>query len=409
MADSAAVQNIALINALATLPKTLFGSNSTVETSGGTGTSTTTKQTLLSKDAVDALMKGLMEDERTGLARVASGARVPGMYNSTTQQLMINDLLARSAAEVAKASAPTTTTETRVETPKVQKTQQPGVLSGNAGLIGAGLLLGTEKGRKMIGLDGVMSDIAGPGTVLGGYSPAAVSAAGMSVGQNLASDVSFLGADWGAAAGAADTSGMFIAPALGEIETITGSVSELGAGTAAAAEGGFLSTPMWEGGMTGAEALPYLPAVGQLLSGDTEGAAITGGLTYAGTAIGGPIGGVIGSVLGSVLGGDDDCFITTAICLSSGKSDDCYELELLREFRDTWLKYNHPEDIIQYYKEAPIIVSKIAAMENAGRIWHDLNRDYIVPAVHAIEESAPELAYTIYKNLFLTAKEIANG
>ena len=32
------------------------------------------------------------------------------------------------------------------------------------------------------------------------------------------------------------------------------------------------------------------------------------------------------------------CFITSAVCLSSGKPDDCEELRVMRTFRDMWLR-----------------------------------------------------------------------
>ncbi|GHU54664.1 hypothetical protein FACS1894132_09650 [Clostridia bacterium] len=55
------------------------------------------------------------------------------------------------------------------------------------------------------------------------------------------------------------------------------------------------------------------------------------------------------------------CYITTAVCTSLEKPDDCYELTLLRNFRDTFLK-NQPDGetlIKPYYEDAPRIVDKI--------------------------------------------------
>jgi len=55
------------------------------------------------------------------------------------------------------------------------------------------------------------------------------------------------------------------------------------------------------------------------------------------------------------------CYITTAMCNYLGKKDDCYELTMLRGFRDNWLYYQiDGERLIQeYYKYAPIIVDRI--------------------------------------------------
>ncbi len=54
------------------------------------------------------------------------------------------------------------------------------------------------------------------------------------------------------------------------------------------------------------------------------------------------------------------CFITTAVCLSMGKADDCEELIAMRLFRDKWLQ-NQPDGaelIEDYYRTAPAIVEK---------------------------------------------------
>ena len=52
------------------------------------------------------------------------------------------------------------------------------------------------------------------------------------------------------------------------------------------------------------------------------------------------------------------CYITTAVCESLGKPDDCYELNLLRDYRDSYLmKQEDGEALVQrYYDIAPTIV-----------------------------------------------------
>ena len=44
------------------------------------------------------------------------------------------------------------------------------------------------------------------------------------------------------------------------------------------------------------------------------------------------------------------CFITTATLLSLGKDDNCRELNLFRNFRDTYVKDCYPSLILEYYK-----------------------------------------------------------
>lgn len=74
-----------------------------------------------------------------------------------------------------------------------------------------------------------------------------------------------------------------------------GSVTEAG-GTFGLSDaiGGFAGAHPW---------VPYLGAGMQLLSGDTRGAALSAGLTFAGGALLGPLGAVGGAVLGGLLGG----------------------------------------------------------------------------------------------------------
>jgi hypothetical protein len=354
----ALTENLKTANLFSSLGTSLFGSSTTRTTSGGSQTD----QTMFSQEGINAMLRQLMESEQSGLAKVASGARIPGMYNTTTQQLMVNDLLARTSGEVATRTAPRVTTRQ----PTTETSETPGMLSskgGTLGMLGAGaLVLSSEDARKKLGIDGIFNDI---GSVFGGSS-----STGTSVG--VATDV----ANWGG-----------FTSAMAPMATSVGTATDVAnfAVEGAAAGGLFdgvssaLATPLWEGGFSAGQALPYLPAVGQLISGDVGGAAITGGLTYVGTAIGGPVGGFIGSTIGSLLGGG--CFITTAVCLSGNKPDDCYELQTLRKFRDSWLVEWHPEDVKQYYAEAPMIVSKISAREDAARIFNSF-RSRLYPACY---------------------------
>lgn len=376
----ALASNAQLINSLLSGAKTLFGSSSTRTESTSGGTSTT--QTMLSQDAVNALLKDLMEDPTSGLARVASGARVPGMYNTTSQQLMINDLLARSAAQVAEASAPTVTT-TSPKTATV-KTAEPSILSGNLGTAAA-------LGAGAYGISKLLKGAGGAGSAVGDIisSSGAVDYAAMAA-QDMA--------DFG-----------------------VGAVSDLGESL------GFAFGTDWEAGSLIADVgggIPWMSGINDLLSGDIGGAAeriagatigqilipIPGVGSWLGANLAEPVFEVAGDILGDVVEGIfGGCFITTAVCFQAGKPDDCYELITLRNFRDTWLKENHAADIEQYYAEAPMIVSRISAREDAAIIYKQFERDYIQPAIAAIEAGTHEIAYDIYKTMFEQAKEIVGG
>lgn len=182
--------------------------------------------------------------------------------------------------------------------------------------------------------------------------------------------------------------------------------------------GTFMSDPV--GSLVGGKIDPLDAATASL-----DPANITGGND------GGSVGGAVGFTAdpaGALLGGSDSaaggisdfvnslnpfggggCFITTAVCEYSGKPDDCEELQVLREFRDTWLEINHPEDIVKYYKKAPQLVALIKAMPQAVDIFHKMDRYYIQPAVEFIKSGAFETAYNIYTNLFYYAQDCALG
>lgn len=68
------------------------------------------------------------------------------------------------------------------------------------------------------------------------------------------------------------------------------------------------------------------------------------------------------------------CYITTATCLALSKSDDCFELSVIRHFRDNWLakQKNGIEIINEYYKIAPVIVEKINMNNNHVKIYKEI-------------------------------------
>ncbi len=98
---------------------------------------------------------------------------------------------------------------------------------------------------------------------------------------------------------------------------------------------------------------------------------------------------------------DSDCFITTAICEHIGKPDDCYELEVLREFRDSWLlKQVDGEQLVdEYYRIAPHIVERIKASGEADEVYSDLLERYIEPCVRLIEAEKQEQCCALYQTM----------
>ena len=84
------------------------------------------------------------------------------------------------------------------------------------------------------------------------------------------------------------------------------------------------------------------------------------------------------------------CFITTAVCGSFGKPDDCYELTSFRKFRDNWLvKETDGKSLIaEYYEIAPKIVEKINKLANAKEVYRSIWDNYLKPCLSHIEQGS---------------------
>ena len=101
---------------------------------------------------------------------------------------------------------------------------------------------------------------------------------------------------------------------------------------------------------------------------------------------------------------DIGCFLTTA-CMRHFQdkfNDNCYELAVLRWFRDNFVS---KEDIEHYYTIAPIIVETINK-EEKSKIIYDYIYDTIVDyCVEQIEYGNYNQAYNRYKSSVLSLEE----
>lgn len=81
------------------------------------------------------------------------------------------------------------------------------------------------------------------------------------------------------------------------------------------------------------------------------------------------------------------CYITTAVCSSMGKADDCSELMTLRDYRDFYLQRTEQgrELIAKYYEMAPLIVRAIDQRRNAAGIYANIYSDYLLPCIQLIQ------------------------
>lgn len=111
-----------------------------------TTTSATTKEDV-SVDKANAYIRQIMESTQ-GLSAVSSGQKGAGMYGSSTNQLLTNDLLARTTAGAAALSSNKTTSQT---------SQQSPALSLGKTIAGAGLGMLAQPvlkaGAKKLGVD----------------------------------------------------------------------------------------------------------------------------------------------------------------------------------------------------------------------------------------------------------------
>jgi hypothetical protein len=317
MAESAAAANAQLITMLAGLPKTLFGSTTNRSTSGGS----VTEQTMFSKEAMDSLLRGIMEGTSggRGFAEVAAGQKAPGLYNATTRNMLMNDYAARAAGVVAEKTAPKVTTRGGL----TESTKIPGAMSKTSGLLlAAGLLGGTKTGRKYVedlfkdigvsgfgggDMSGVMSfDEVSPGSF--------INSAGMGIpdfGGNLSSIDSFFpdAANFSMFSDSASALDSFAAVDAGSAAADWTSGFDL-------AEGGAVATDGMDIGLTG---------LGSVLRGDyadaateaTIGALVPGGpfIVAADNILGTDITGDIGDkVFDDLLGGVTGKVICTELC-----------------------------------------------------------------------------------------------
>lgn len=95
------------------------------------------------------------------------------------------------------------------------------------------------------------------------------------------------------------------------------------------------------------------------------------------------------------------CYVTTAVCGSLGKPDDCYELTLMREYRDQYLlKEAGREDLVkEYYDVAPTIVNRIDKMDNAKEVYANIWDTYLTPCIQLIEADEKIQCQCIYSDM----------
>jgi len=100
------------------------------------------------------------------------------------------------------------------------------------------------------------------------------------------------------------------------------------------------------------------------------------------------------------------CYITTAVCESLNKPDDCRELNMLRDYRDNILANEEGGKAIinEYYDIAPTIVKRINRSENPSEIYNDLYDQFITKCINNIENSNYDACRETYASMVTELK-----
>jgi hypothetical protein len=99
------------------------------------------------------------------------------------------------------------------------------------------------------------------------------------------------------------------------------------------------------------------------------------------------------------------CLVTTACVTSMGLPDDCYELRILRQFRDDYMRTrDHGDELVEnYYELAPSVIAAIDARPDKAGIYREMFV-LVQNCVALIEASELEQAMRTYANIVLELK-----
>ena len=100
------------------------------------------------------------------------------------------------------------------------------------------------------------------------------------------------------------------------------------------------------------------------------------------------------------------CYITTAVCSSLDKPEDCYELRLLKDYRDNILSRQEGgmEMIDRYYDVAPTIVKRINKRPDKDAYYRTIYDDFIKPCIGYIENGSYAECRATYTEMVNTLK-----
>ena len=111
---------------------------------------------------------------------------------------------------------------------------------------------------------------------------------------------------------------------------------------------------------------------------------------------------MMGNIAKASLSAGSSCFLTSACAIARGLPDDCFELTVLRGFRDGWLRDqpDGPALIAEYEAIAPAIVDRIHARPDAGAVFGRLY-ERIEAAVGLVVRGEHVRALSAYRAMVL--------
>ena len=104
---------------------------------------------------------------------------------------------------------------------------------------------------------------------------------------------------------------------------------------------------------------------------------------------------------------DENCFISSACLVAKNFSDDCFELETLRKYRDKLAKEDKNLRLLlkEYYQIAPKIVKKIDNHPNRMNIYDYIYDDMVLKTIDLLVKGKYSLAINHYEKIYRQLKE----
>lgn len=96
------------------------------------------------------------------------------------------------------------------------------------------------------------------------------------------------------------------------------------------------------------------------------------------------------------------CYVTTACVEYMGLADDCDEMETLRHYRDVLVEQDEAfrEQVLDYYRKAPVIVQKMMQSENKDEQLKSLYKNLVQKCVSLLKAGRFEEAKQHYINVY---------